>query len=58
MGALKAHPEVAAELPKIEASVREGTLLPTLAVDRLMGLMGLYFRRISTLLDHVGCVLY
>jgi LAO/AO transport system kinase len=41
MGALKAHPEVAAELPKIEASVREGTLLPTLAVDRLMGLMGL-----------------
>ncbi|CEJ88419.1 Putative LAO/AO transport system kinase, argK family [Hyphomicrobium sp. GJ21] len=41
MGALKAHPEVASELPKIEASVREGTLLPTLAVDRLMGLMGL-----------------
>jgi LAO/AO transport system kinase len=41
MGALKANPKVAAELPKIEASVREGTLLPTLAVDRLMGLMGL-----------------
>jgi len=41
MGALKANPKVAAELPNIEASVREGTLLPTLAVDRLMGLMGL-----------------
>lgn len=41
IGALKANPKVAAELPNIEASVREGTLLPTLAVDRLMGLMGL-----------------
>ena len=41
MGALKANPKVATELPKIEASVREGTLLPTLAVDRLMGVMGL-----------------
>ena len=41
IGALKANPNVAAELPNIEASVREGTLLPTLAVDRLMGLMGL-----------------
>jgi LAO/AO transport system kinase len=41
MGALKANPNVAAELPSIEASVREGTLLPTLAVERLMGLMGL-----------------
>jgi LAO/AO transport system kinase len=41
MGALKANPKVAAELPSIEASVREGTLLPTLAVERLMGLMGL-----------------
>jgi LAO/AO transport system kinase len=41
MGALKANPKVASELPSIEASVREGTLLPTLAVERLMGLMGL-----------------
>jgi LAO/AO transport system kinase len=32
MAALKANPKVAAELPAIEASVRDGTLLPTLAV--------------------------
>jgi LAO/AO transport system kinase len=41
MGALKANPKVAAELPGIEASVRNGTLLPTLAVDRLMAMMGI-----------------
>lgn len=41
MGALRANPLVAAELPKIEASVRNGTLLPTLAVERIMGMMGL-----------------
>jgi len=41
MGALRENPAVATELPKIETSVREGTLLPTLAVERLMGLMGL-----------------
>lgn len=41
MAALKANPQVAAELDGIEASVRQGTLLPTLAVDRIMGLMGL-----------------
>jgi LAO/AO transport system kinase len=41
MGALKANPAVAAELSGIEASVSNGTLLPTLAVDRVMGLMGL-----------------
>jgi LAO/AO transport system kinase len=41
MGALKANPRVAAELPGIEASVRNGTLLPTLAVERIMDLMGL-----------------
>ncbi|MET0639541.1 MAG: methylmalonyl Co-A mutase-associated GTPase MeaB [Hyphomicrobium sp.] len=40
MGALRANPAVAAELPKIEASVREGTLLPTLAVERVMAMMG------------------
>lgn len=41
MAALKANPQVAAELDGIEASVRQGTLLPTLAVDRIMGLMGM-----------------
>lgn len=41
MAALKANPKVAAELSGIEASVADGTLLPTLAVDRIMGLMGL-----------------
>jgi LAO/AO transport system kinase len=41
MAALKANPKVAAELPVIEAAVRDGTLLPTLAVERLMGMMGL-----------------
>jgi LAO/AO transport system kinase len=41
MAALKANPKVAPQLPAIEASVRDGTLLPTLAVERLMGMMGL-----------------
>ena len=41
MSALRANPQVAAELPKIEASVRNGTLLPTLAVERIMTMMGL-----------------
>lgn len=41
MAALKANPKVAAELAGIETSVSNGTLLPTLAVDRIMGLMGL-----------------
>ena len=41
MAALKANPQVAAELSGIEASVSNGTLLPTLAVDRIMALMGL-----------------
>jgi LAO/AO transport system kinase len=41
MSALKANPKVGAELPKIEASVRDGTLLPTLAVDQVMAMMGL-----------------
>ncbi len=40
MAALKANPQVAAELSGIETSVRNGTLLPTLAVERIMGLMG------------------
>ncbi len=41
MGALKANPAVAAELPTLETQVRDGVMLPTLAVDRVMGLMGL-----------------
>lgn len=41
MSALKANVKVAAELPQIEADVREGRLLPTLAVDRIMALMNL-----------------
>ena len=40
MGALKSNPRVAAELPEIEREVGAGTLLPTLAVERIMGLMG------------------
>lgn len=41
MSALKANPQVAAELSGIESAVSRGTLLPTLAVDRIMTLMGL-----------------
>jgi len=41
MGALRANPAVAAQLPGLERQVREGTLIPTLAVDEIMGLMGL-----------------
>lgn len=38
---LSANPRVAQELPKLEADVREGRLLPTRAVDRVMELIGL-----------------
>jgi LAO/AO transport system kinase len=41
MAALKANAAVAAELGSIEEAVSAGTLLPTLAVDRIMDLMGL-----------------
>lgn len=41
MGALRANPKVAAELPGLEDGVRQGTLMPTLAVDRVMEMMGL-----------------
>jgi len=41
MAALKANPDVARELPGIEADVRAGRLLPTLAVGRVMALMGM-----------------
>jgi LAO/AO transport system kinase len=40
MGALKANPKVAAEVAGIERDVATGALLPTLAVDRIMCLMG------------------
>ena len=40
MGALRANATVAIELPLLEAEVRAGRMLPTLAVDRVMGLMG------------------
>jgi GTPase len=41
MAALKAHPDVARELPGIEADVRAGRLLPTLAVKSILSLMGM-----------------
>ncbi len=41
MAAMTSNPGVAESLPAIEASVANGTLLPTLAVDRIMGLMGM-----------------
>ncbi len=41
MEALRGNPDVARELPGIEADVKAGALLPTLAVERIMGLMGL-----------------
>jgi len=41
MAALHANPDVAARLPSLEAAVRDGKLLPTLAVDDVLALMGL-----------------
>jgi LAO/AO transport system kinase len=41
MGLLRANPAVAAALPKIEADVASGKLLPTIAVDTLMSLINL-----------------
>ncbi|MFN3868554.1 MAG: methylmalonyl Co-A mutase-associated GTPase MeaB [Hyphomicrobiaceae bacterium] len=41
MSAMRDNPRVASALPGIEADVREGRLLPTLAVDRILDLMGL-----------------
>jgi LAO/AO transport system kinase len=38
---LKANPRVAAALPGLEADVRAGRLLPTRAVDQMLGLLGL-----------------
>lgn len=41
MRALRENPKVGADLPSIEAAVADGTLLPTLAVDRIMSMMDL-----------------
>ncbi len=39
--AMRQNPQVAAELPRLEADVREGRMIPTRAADRVLGLMGL-----------------
>jgi LAO/AO transport system kinase len=41
MGAVQANAQVAQRLPQLEADVREGRLLPTLAVDEIMVLAGI-----------------
>lgn len=41
MSALKSHARVAERMPLLEAGVREGRLLPTLAVDEILTLMGI-----------------
>ncbi len=41
MSAIGSNPRVAARLPQLEEDVRAGRLLPTLAVDEIMGLAGL-----------------
>ena len=41
MGALLAHPAVAAELPILRQKVGSGQMLPTVAVDQIMAMMGL-----------------
>jgi LAO/AO transport system kinase len=41
LSALRANAAVATELPRLEADVREARLLPTVAVERILALMGL-----------------
>jgi LAO/AO transport system kinase len=41
MASLRANPEVARRLPELEADVRAGRMVPTLAVDEIMKLMGI-----------------
>jgi LAO/AO transport system kinase len=41
MAVLRANTKVAARMPQLEAEVRDGKLLPTLAVDEVLQLMGL-----------------
>ena len=38
MASVQSNPRVAARLPGLEAEVRDGRLLPTLAVDEIMAL--------------------
>lgn len=41
MSSIQSNPRVAARLPQLEADVRDGRLLPTLAVDEIMALAGI-----------------
>ncbi len=41
MAGLKSNPKVAERLPALEAEVRAGRLLPTLAVDEILSLIGI-----------------
>jgi LAO/AO transport system kinase len=41
MASVHSDPRVAARLPGLEVDVREGRLLPTLAVDEIMTLAGI-----------------
>ena len=41
MASLKSNPQVAERLPALEAEVRSGRLLPTLAVDEILKLTGI-----------------
>jgi LAO/AO transport system kinase len=41
MASVHSDPRVAARLPSLEVDVREGRLLPTLAVDEIMTLAGI-----------------
>jgi LAO/AO transport system kinase len=41
MSAVQANAKVSQRLPQLEADVREGRLLPTLAVDEIMALAGI-----------------
>jgi LAO/AO transport system kinase len=41
MASLKSNPRVARRLPELEAAVREGRLVPTLAVDEILEMIGI-----------------
>lgn len=41
MAAFRAAPQVAAEIKRLEGEVAAGRLVPTLAVERLIGMAGL-----------------
>jgi LAO/AO transport system kinase len=42
MASVQSNPRVAARLPSLEAEVRDGRLLPTLAVDEIMALADIH----------------